>query len=251
MCELLGFSSRKPEDIRIQLRAFYSHSDKHPHGWGLMVGSGRKIYKEGVKATESSMLGGIIDNLSPQTDLLAHIRFATVGSVCLENCHPFSGADLTGREWTLIHNGTIYSGRKLIRSMYHQSGDTDSERLFMYLMHCVNQRQGTRPLPAEERFALIDEFVQEMSPRNKLNLMIYDGELLYVHKNMRDTLKFRSIGSGIIFATSPLDGSSWEDVPTAQLLAYSAGERIYTGTKHKGEFVPTLEYITAMDAMNI
>ena len=49
----------------------------------------------------------------------------------------------------------------------------------------------------------------------------------------------------------PLDDDGWEDVPTAQLTVYKKGEKIFSGTKHDGIFVPTLQYITSNDAMNI
>ena len=254
MCELFGFTSSEPTDIRSYLQTFYSHSEKHPHGWGILRGEGDSyiLSKEGIKASESRLLAQILETLPPQKNLLAHIRFATVGSIRVENCHPFTGRDLSGRSWTMIHNGTIYSGRKLIRAVYHQSGDTDSERLFLYLLHCINAQQGIgTPLTAEARFALVDGIVQEMAPRNKLNLLLFDGELMYVHKNLEDTLKYKRIGNGVLFSTQALDESGWEDVPIAQLIAFRAGEQIFSGTRHKGVFVPTLEYITAWDAMHI
>lgn len=37
----------------------------------------------------------------------------------------------------------------------------------------------------------------------------------------------------------------------AQVIAYKHGREVYRGGRHKGTFVPTLEYITAMDAMYI
>ncbi|MBR1724756.1 MAG: class II glutamine amidotransferase, partial [Ruminococcus sp.] len=113
MCELLGFTAREPVDIRAQLRVFYSHSDKHPHGWGIMH-SGGVIEKGKERASDSRPLEWLIGALQPQTTLLGHIRYATVGSIKLKNCHPFSDEDVTGRRWTLIHNGTIYSGSRLI-----------------------------------------------------------------------------------------------------------------------------------------
>lgn len=253
MCELLGFSGKHPADIREYLRTFYAHSVRHPHGWGIMYeDAGRQVYREGIRAADSIVLPELLRAMPDQQHLLAHIRFATVGAVSEVNCHPFTGRDLTGREWTLIHNGTIYSGRKLIRSMYRQAGDTDSERLFLYLLHCVNVRQGTQPLSASERFALVDAFVQEMSPRNKLNLLIWDGELLYIHKNLKNTLVYKHLPEGTLFSTQPLtDAPGWEKVPLAQLIAYRDGEQVFTGTEHRGQFIPTLEYITAMDAMHI
>lgn len=249
MCELLGFTAAEPTIITPQLRTFFSHGKNNPHGWGLAYNN--KMYKSCERADHSVTLSGMLDTLGPQEVILGHIRFATVGSIKMLNCHPFSASDNTGRSWTLIHNGTIYSASRLIPFLHEQLGDTDSERLFLYLMQCVNKAQKDRPMTKEERCRLVDELVCELSPRNKLNLMIFDGELLYVHKNMRETMKYKRIGTGYMFSTQPLDDNGWEDVPTAQLTVYKKGEKIFTGTEHDGIFVPTLQYITSNDAMNI
>jgi glutamine amidotransferase len=37
----------------------------------------------------------------------------------------------------------------------------------------------------------------------------------------------------------------------AHVIAYKHGREVYRGERHKGTFVPPLEYITAMDAMYI
>ena len=192
-----------------------------------------------------------MQTIEDQTTTLGHIRFATVGSIKLENCHPFTGRDITGRQWTLIHNGTIYSGSSLIPYLNNQSGDTDSERLFLFLMDTLNSAQLVGELSQQERCELVDDFIQEMSHKNKLNLMIYDGELLYIHKNMKDTMLFRKMGSGYIFSTTALDDSEWNDVPIAQLMVYKEGEQVYIGRQHDGIFIPSLQYIKAMDAMHI
>ena len=249
MCELLGFSASQPTEINALVSEFFSHGKDNPHGWGLMDCGG--IYKSCERADMSEMLLQKISKLQPQKNLLGHIRFATVGSIKYENCHPFSAQDITGRSWTLIHNGTIYSASKLIPFVHHQSGDTDSERLFLYLIQRVNEAQKQSPLSERQRCELIDELVRDLSPRNKLNLMIFDGELLYIHKNMKHTMKYRRYGSGYVFATTALDDSEWEDVPTAQLLVFKAGQKIFEGHRHDAVFVPTLQYINANDAMHI
>ena len=40
--------------------------------------------------------------------------------------------------------------------------------------------------------------------------MIYDGELLYVHKNLKNTICFKRLENGIIFSTKPLDDGMCE-----------------------------------------
>lgn len=253
MCELLGFSSEKAVDVRTYLKAFYQHSAHHPHGWGLMRegGRNREIIKEPLCAAESSILSDIIAGTAPQKNAMAHIRLATVGSIKMENCHPYSGTDHAGRSWTLIHNGTIYSSKKLTGYLNTQSGDTDSERVFLYLLDEINKAQAEHPLTEAERFRVVEQVVISLAKRNKLNLIIFDGELMYVHKNMNDTLYYKQANHSVLFSTKPLDHGEWKDYPLAQLCAFRAGEMVFEGERHQHIFVPTLEYITAMDAMNI
>ena len=57
-----------------------------------------------------------------------------------------------------------------------------------------HQQELGRALTKEERFALLDGLVSDMEKGNKLNLRIYDGELLYVHTNhARNTVIMRKI----------------------------------------------------------
>lgn len=249
MCELIGFSAAEPTGIKEQLKEFFSHSVSNPHGWGIMYGE--RLIRGSERASDSAMLEMLLQNIEDQKTVLGHIRFATVGSIKLENCHPFTGRDITGRQWTLIHNGTIYSGSRLIPYLNCQNGDTDSERFFLFLMETLNNAQKNGELSQQQRCETVDRLLREMSHKNKLNIMIYDGELLYIHKNMKDTMKFRRLGSGYIFATTALDGSDWTEVPIARLMVYKDGEQIYFGDQHEGIFIPSLQNIKATDAMNI
>lgn len=254
MCELFGANLKRRMDLRNLLSEFYSHSNKHPHGWGLFweQDNQMKIMKESVCANESSIIADLIDSVAPQQNLLAHIRYATIGSRRIENCHPFSGTDNSGRKWTLIHNGTVYSSSKLMKYLDSQTGDTDSERIFMYLMDKINEAIEKNPLlDSVQRFAVIDNLVKKLSPRNKLNLMIYDEELLYVHKNMRNTLSYKQTDDGVVLSTEPLEHEGWQALPMCRAIAFKDGEKIYEGEDHGREFIPTLDYITEFDAMNI
>ena len=249
MCELFGFSGRRNADLTGYLKEFFSHSEKHPHGWGMMYGSG--IVKEPVKAKDSEKLARLLGELPPQRNVLAHIRYATVGSIRDENCHPFTGVDISGRRWTMIHNGTIYSGRSSYKYYKTQTGDTDSERLFLSFIDTMNERLCCGRLSEKERFCTVCGFIEHNAPRNKLNLMLFDGELLYVHKNLKNTLSCKYIADGVVVSTSALDESGWAPFPMAQVIAYKNGREQYRGRRHSGVFVPNLEYITAYAAMNI
>lgn len=254
MCELFGASLKRRTDLTVYLREFFSHSDNHPHGWGIEYEEDGeiRIVKEPVCANQSRIIGSVIDRLYPQKNLLAHIRYATIGATKAENCHPFSCRDNSGRRWTLIHNGTIYSGMELMKYLDLQNGETDSERIFMYLLDKINAAVAEKKqLDEEERFGIVDSLVNELSPRNKLNLMIFDGELLYVHKNMDKTLSYKQTGDGVVLSTQPLEKEGWNDLPMCRAIAFKEGEKVFEGAVHGNEFISTLNHITVFDAMNI
>ena len=58
MCELLGLSSRKQIEVNGYLRTFYSHSERHCHGWGLALfyGDAVSLEKEAICANQSHHL---------------------------------------------------------------------------------------------------------------------------------------------------------------------------------------------------
>lgn len=253
MCELFGASFHVPIELKDYLFEFYSHCNKHPHGWGIMRygNHGYEVIKEPVKASESKILSNVIEKTGKQKNVLAHIRLATVGSIKDENCHPYTGVDMTGRTWTMIHNGTIYSSKTLMRYLGKQQGDTDSERVLLYLLDLINEEyKKTNIVEEKKRIAIVERLVQELSERNKLNIMIFDGAILYIHKNMKNTLSYKELPEGKIFATTPMD-EDFKELPMCKLFAVKDGKFIYESRERTEEFIPTLEYISAMAAMNI
>ncbi len=251
MCELFGLSAYKRTDIKAYLKEFFSHSDKNPHGFGLLTGDKNVLLKQPCRASDSRALADALEEISPQRIAIAHIRYATVGMVTAQNCHPFVLKDISGREWSMIHNGTIYSVRNTIKYTDKQTGDTDSERLFLYFIDVLNSRLAKGDICERERFDIVNDFIVENAPRNKLNIIFFDGETMYVHKNLKDTLSFKKLDCGVIFSTTELDDSGWEQFPMTQVIAFKDGKEVFRGAPHKGEFIPTLEYITALDAMHI
>lgn len=245
MCEIFGVSAANDFYANDLLRTFYSHSDKHPHGWGLACvdKNGALIEKESVRACTSNYLRERFSQPISAKILLAHIRFATIGNVEYRNCHPFSGRDNTGRCWTLIHNGTIFDYAPLNSYVKTQIGDTDSERIFLYLLDRLNtaqEKKGAR-LPFEERFALFDSIVCDMAPGNKLNLLFTDGKYLYVHTNCRETLYWLLKKNAAVVSTQPLDNGDWQPVPFGQLLALRKGRLVQSGTAHGHEYIEDKE----------
>ena len=240
MCEIYGFSGNRKMKLNKDLREFYSHSADHPNGWGLALLDEEKteIFKEVCRADRSGFLKEKLGAPIKSKTALAHIRLATIGNVEQDNCHPFTAADNSGRTWTLIHNGTVFECDRLNKYVFLQKGETDSERILLYIIDRMNEAiRLFRRFPTEaERFEILDEIIRGSSPKNKLNLLIYDGAVLYAHTNFRDSLYFRRNKSGLTFSTRPLAEGGWNSVPFTTLLGCKNGELLYTGTNHGNEY---------------
>lgn len=245
MCELFGFSSRNQQDISSYLKEFYIHSNMHPHGWGLVNLDGNEavIEKEPAQASKSNYLKERLSVPFPAKNAFAHIRYATIGNVEYRNCHPYSKKDKHGRRWTLVHNGTIFDYSVLDKYVKTQLGDTDSERILLYIVDCIDEKEHTlgQKLDAKERFQLLDSIIAAMSKGNKLNLLIFDGEQVYVHTNYADSLYYLEQDDWAMFATVPLTKEAWQPVPFTQLLAFQQGKLVLQGTQHGNEYIDSEE----------
>lgn len=236
MCELLGFSSAHPQDMLPILKPFFARSVNHPDGWGLAVMQGKLICieKEPKPAFQSDYLKERLSAPLSAKTVLGHIRKASVGCIQYRNCHPFALTDNRDRCWVLVHNGTIFHSQSLSRYEPVQDGSTDSERILCCLVDGINQMQTRlhRMLRFPEVFRFMEETFAALSEGNQLNVMLSDGERLYVHVNVPEKL-FVCQGDGqAIFATVPLWENGWEPVPLCTLLAYQNGVLLRTGHCH-------------------
>lgn len=235
MCEMFGMSAAKKTRVDPFLRVLMSHSVDHPHGWGMAVffNGGVNIEKEPKPAWVSDYLQTRLAHPVYAKNLIAHIRLATRGNMVYENCHPFVDRDSTGRAWTMVHNGTIFESPLLDTYREIQEGSTDSERVLCHIIHEMNAAGQT---DEEQRFQIMDRIVLDTAEHNKLNLLVFDGEILYVHTNMKGTLWRTEREGAAMFATVPLDDGTWEPVQMMQLLAYRDGKLIREGTRHTYEY---------------
>lgn len=240
MCELFGISAEKNFRVNELLDTFYSHSIEHKDGWGLAVfrGRGVSLEKEAVRAVDSSYLHQRLGKEISAANLLAHIRKATIGRMEYANCHPFIWDDGSGRTWTLIHNGTIFNGEVLAGYGKRQEGTTDSERVLLHIVDVMDRafKEKGREPDFAERFALLDSVFTELSDGNKLIVLLYDGEYMYVHTNREGSLVEHREEGKRIFATRPVLLGGWDPLPMNRLLAYREGRLIREGTVHGHTF---------------
>ena len=114
-------------------------STKHPDGWGIgwFVDEDAYVIKSATAAHACDRFKSASQRLTSHT-FVVHVRKATVGVVDHLNAHPFR----FGR-WLFAHNGTIFGMEKLADWLADRTdpklttvilGDTDSERLFYYLL---------------------------------------------------------------------------------------------------------------------
>ena len=241
MCEIFGYTSNEELELNPWLTTFFSHANKNQHGWGLvnLDESCPRIEKEPINALDSMYLKSRLKSTYKAHCALAHIRDATIGHMEYNNCHPFTMKDHSGRNWTLVHNGTIFDFPLMNRYLSEQEGQTDSERILYYIVGRINQstqRKGSF-LTSQERFRVISHVLMHMARKNKLNILLYDEENLYVHTNYKNSLYMKEIQQGLMFATKPLDNQEWKPVPFMRVLAYQKGQLLYSGMPHSFEYL--------------
>ncbi len=231
MCEMFAYSGEKIQ-LNSYLDEFFSHSENQPHGWGLAIGY--NIEKEPVKANDSAYLKHRLKNKIEESELIAHIRDATVGSLNYLNTHPFIKKDKFNNKYVLTHNGTITECKKLDSYKDVQIGATDSERIAEMLVDKINIFD--HPLSFDEKFRVIEELVFEITEnnKNKVNLFIYDGQYLYAHCNFETTLHLLEKDNGVYIATKPVSDENWKHFPLNTLVAYENGKCIKKGKRHNG-----------------
>lgn len=241
MCELFGVSAKNPLYVNEYLKEFYRHSSQHPHGWGLACIDGQQvnIEKEPMQAGKSNYLKQCLSMPVKSAIVLSHIRYATIGNVEYENCHPYSLIDRFQTRWTFIHNGTIFHYPLLQQYTKKQNGSTDSERILLYIIDCINEQD--KPLKTKDFFQLLDKIVVDMSLGNKLNFILTNGKEVYVHTNYAQSLYYLNDKDSIIFSTTTLTQENWQPVPMTTLLAYQDGKLILTGTNHHHEYFDNKE----------
>ena len=247
MCEIFGLSAARPMLINGWLMELRSHSEMIQSGWGLAVMEEGffNIEKEAIKALDSSYLKRRLQSPVITKACIAHLRHAKPESMQHFNCHPFSKCTKLGRQYTLAHNGAIFSYDALKPYESMQKGTTDSEQILLYLVDQIDrlEKSAGRELNPEERFSFIDGMVCSMSKENRLNIVIHDGELLYAHSNRKNDLFYRNCKDYTVICTKPVDKWIWYPVPFTTLLAFKNGRIIYSGTEHKQEFIQTDEHL--------
>src|SRR5690606_26361790 len=113
------------------------------------------------------------------TNVVSHIRKATVGRVALENSHPFM-RELWGRYWVFAHNGDLKNYHPPLHAAFRPVGDTDSERAFCWLLQEMAKNHARVPTP-EELTDTLAELVPLVARFGTFNFVLSNGQALWAH----------------------------------------------------------------------
>jgi predicted glutamine amidotransferase len=95
MCQLLAINSTEAADVSESFSSFTRRgAPTNPHGWGMSYyDECRKLqtFLEPLCANACPVAQRLcLEKTVKTTNMLAHIRYATQGEVCLQNVHPFT-----------------------------------------------------------------------------------------------------------------------------------------------------------------
>ena len=177
---------------------------------------------------------------------LAHIRAATRGDVSYHNSHPFSY-----KNWTFVHNGDIehFASIKkeviniLDESLYlHIKGSTDSEHLFMLIMHYHFIEKIKIPLAIKKAIGTVIKLQKEINKEATalVNITMIDGNDLYATKFTNGLIDPNSLyychktkEQGLFISSEPLqfDDDNWVSVGNQHMIHFKSKTNKLTMTK--------------------
>ena len=222
MCELFGLSCNRKDRAAFSLPLFARYHSPYWDGWGVgyYVGTHAKVvrniddpnYSETFRRTVQKARSNVI---------IAHIRLATSGDVCPENCHPFRYRYLN-RDWLFAHNGTIdidYPSRV--------DGNNDSARAFSFMMDRIEEYmrggrfRGIYPAVKHATRELLETYGGD------LNYLLSDSNALFAfcnHRRMYMLRREKDYGGAILISTQKLTSENWVELPKNRVICVLRGE---------------------------
>lgn len=231
MCEVYGFCGSKSIKLNKYTDEFWLHSRVHRDGFGFYLADKNELYVNPQSAIQNFTK---LSKKSFTSKLaLCHIRFKTHGDAKMENCHPFSKYDIRGTKWTLIHNGYIEDNDTTVALSAIQDGETDSERILMYLVEHVNRLYEHAWLISNNDLnkyihKKLSMAIDKLSSLGKVNLIFTDdlSNNMYVYMNHPNTLFYLKTDDGYHISTTKLSDESWLPVPPYKLHVFNNGSKI-------------------------
>lgn len=185
MCQLLGMNCNVPTDICFSFTGFHKRggdTDVHEDGWGIAFfeGRGARLFVDPQPSAHSPIAEFVRGYPIRSLNVIAHIRKATQGCVALENTHPFM-RELWGRYWIFAHNGNLPEFHPALDGNFLPVGDTDSERMFCWLLQRLQRRFGDIAPGRISLFEALKSFNDEIAGQGIFNYLLSNGDCLIAH----------------------------------------------------------------------
>lgn len=254
MCELLGMSANTPTDLVFSFSALMERGGRaadHKDGWGVCFfdGKGVRQFHDASPCCESPVADFIRKYPIRSQISIAHIRKANRGKVAQVNTHPFI-RELWGQYWVFAHNGQIKGIQSWeLEDHYQPVGNTDSERLFCYVLGKLKEAYPRKP-KTKEMFYFLEPILNECHKSGIMNLLFSDGNVLFAYCSTKLHYITRKAPFGIaqladikkqvdfsqvttdrdivtVIATSPLTkNEKWTAMKTGEFVSFQNGKKI-------------------------
>ena len=255
MCELMAMSANVPTDICFSFSGLMQrggNTGPHKDGWGITFyeGKGCRSFKDPLPSAQSPIAKLVTDYPIKSETVVCHIRQANSGEVSLVNTHPFI-RPMWGKNWTYAHNGQLADFKNKLAVKYHLPiGETDSEHAFCWLLEQLVQKfDGDEPTSIV-LFHYIVELCQQISKLGVFNLLLTDGDFLFVycHNNLHWLTRCAPFGKAslidaemvvnfdqettendivTVIATQPLtDDETWQKMKAGEGLLFCKGQLV-------------------------
>jgi glutamine amidotransferase len=181
MCQLLGLNANTPTDVMFSFTGFARRAEEHKDGFGIAFfeGAGTRLFVDVQSARVSPVAQLVRSYPIRSSNIVAHIRKATVGGVALANTHPFQ-RELWGRYWVFAHNGTLRGFAPRLHAAFRPVGQTDSEAAFCWLMQELAKAHAALP-GVVELTATLRELAPGVAAHGTFNFMLSNGQALWAH----------------------------------------------------------------------
>jgi predicted glutamine amidotransferase len=182
MCELLGMSANTPTDICFSFTGLIErggHTGPHRDGWGIVFyeGAGARAFHDPSPSAQSPLADWVKAYPIKSQIVLSHIRQANVGSISLENTHPFQ-RELWGRSFSFAHNGQVPDVKNYPLNFYKPIGQTDSEHAFCWVLDRLRTKFPVLPERLEEWLPVVADACTELAKLGVFNMLLSDGNVL-------------------------------------------------------------------------
>ena len=156
-----------------------------PMGGGLAFypDQSAQVFKEEMRADRSKLADFVAAYERIRSEIfLCHIRRWSPGPHAHRNTHPFL-RESNGKEYVFAHNGSVSAAREFNFKRFHPLGDTDSERIFCYLMDFIDRY--ALDLSDEADLSLLEDHLREINGTRdaRLNFLLSDGNRLLCYRD--------------------------------------------------------------------